>query len=194
MLAVSTKYQYYQSGEAVTLTVLAKQCKPEDVDVHIAAEHISVFIRWPADGAGGLPVVEHVLDKDLFAAVVVDASTVSVRPAKIEIVLRKAVVGETWPSLDHTGPKRVTVRPAQAASVVASASSASSDSDKASTVTGYKIPPPYATRRNWDAVGKDIEQELESEKPEGEEALQKLFRDIYTKAGESLTRQSRLAM
>jgi hypothetical protein len=38
---------------------------------------------------------------------------------------------------------------------------------------------PYSSKRDWNAVEKEVEKELESEKPEGEEALNALFQQIY---------------
>ena len=49
---------------------------------------------------------------------------------------------------------------------------------------------PYASARDWNRLEKEMEAELEKDKPEGEEALNKLFKDIYGKA----TPETRRAM
>ena len=57
----------------------------------------------------------------------------------------------------------------------------------ASTAAG-KAPRPYASHRDWEQVEKEIAKELEQEKPEGEDALNKLFQDIYAKASDDTRR------
>merc|ERR1719353_981727 len=42
--------------------------------------------------------------------------------------------------------------------------------------------------KNWDNIEADLKKKEEEEKPEGEEALNKLFRDIYGRADEDTRR------
>ena len=72
------KYQYYQSAEAVNISVLAKNVTPDEAEISIQPGHLRVRCRG-----------ETVIDKQLYADVDVGASTYDIRKTKIEIVLRK---------------------------------------------------------------------------------------------------------
>ena len=41
---------------------------------------------------------------------------------------------------------------------------------------------PYASQKDWSKIDAEITKELEEDKPQGEEALNVLFKDIYAKA------------
>jgi cobalamin biosynthesis protein CobT len=56
-------------------------------------------------------------------------------------------------------------------------------------VDGTTTAKPYASDRNWNAIDKEIKDELENEKPEGDSALNGLFKQIYDRA-DSPTRRA----
>merc|ERR1712078_58285 len=47
---------------------------------------------------------------------------------------------------------------------------------------------PYASHRDWDAIEKNIADEEKNEKPEGDEAMNKLFKQIYSNASDDTRR------
>lgn len=159
------KYQYYQSNEKLTVDILVKGMSSENVDVQLTPETLKVVCS-----AGDASEV--VIDKTLYDKVLVDKCKTQIKKTKVEIILVKEHPRE-WSSLEGV-PKKV-----ERAPVPEPTSSSSSD-----------LPKPYASKKNWNSVEMAINAELEAEKPEGEAAMQKLFKDIYEKA----TPETRRAM
>lgn len=159
------RYQYCQSTEKVSISVLAKNMKPEDVSISFAPQHITVKLI-----IGGQDVT--VLDCDLFGEIIPEQCAYEIRPIKIEITLKKQSVIE-WRSLER--PQHLLPLP-PAASIPTSGDIAA------------KKPKAYASHRDWEQIESEIAKELEAEKPEGEEAVQKLFREIYAKADDDTRR------
>jgi hypothetical protein len=161
------KYQYYQSDQKLTIDILAKNLTAENVEVTLTQDTIKVVCS--ADGAS-----EVVMDKTLYDNVVVDQCKTNIKKSKVEIVLVKEIPRD-WSSLEGVAKKKPAPAPVAAAPTA--------PKEKA-------LPKAYATHKDWDNLDKDLDEELAKEKPEGEEALQVLFRDIYAKA----TPETRRAM
>lgn len=170
------KYQYYQSAEKLTVTLLVKNLSPERVSVtYPSGQRLVVSVSDQA-GAGA----ENVLDIWLFDDVIPEQCTVTVKPSKVDIMLKKKHPSN-WDTLEGSSARRPT------ADAVVTSTEPIAEKKPSATETKPKA---YASSKDWDKIGGDIQRELDEEKPEGEEALQKLFRDIYAKA----TPETRRAM
>jgi len=91
----------------------------------------------------------------------------TVGATKIELKLKKQVAGK-WEKLEGDGR---------------------GEAVDFNTVTDSKQRSVYSgSRKDWDAIDSDLKRKEDEEKPEGEEALNKLFRDIYSKADENTRR------
>ena len=114
----------------------------------------------------------------------------SVGATKVELKLRK-VSPVKWDTLEGSGCGAGLVQtmiaeptapagPAAAAAAGASGDDAEPSKPKKSVYSG--------SARDWDRIDADLTKAEEEEKPEGEEALNKLFRQIYGKADEETRR------
>lgn len=163
------RYQYYQSEKFMTISILEPSVKPENLTVKMQVQRLSVTLR--KEGVD-FPVVSG----RLYEEINVDNSKIQYKDEKVLIKLRKIRAYE-WPELLSkeaiSAPK-----PAPAKSVAVP-----TESQKTKEVSR---PRPYASHRDWDSIEKNLESEVE--KPEGDEAMNQLFKQIYANADEDTRR------
>jgi tetratricopeptide (TPR) repeat protein len=162
------RHDWYQTHDTVVINVLARNVRAEAVSVDFSETEVDVAIKL--DGGS-----EFVHSFALFARVAPGACRYTVSAAKVEIKLAKAAHGK-WEALEGSGD----------ADVSASALNAVEPVDEALVQPSKRV---YSgSRKDWDSVETQLKREEEEEKPEGEEALNKLFRDIYGRADEETRR------
>jgi len=161
------RHQWYQTANAVSLSIMAKGVKRERAQVRITARTVSVHIQAPDSEE-----LEYALDLTLAGAVDAEGSKVEYLSTKIEIRLPKADSTGNWPALEAT---------AAAAAALPSAGAAR-PAYPSSAAPGRRQP------KDWDKIETEVEEEEKEEKLEGDAALQKLFRQIYSSADEDTRR------
>jgi suppressor of G2 allele of SKP1 len=118
-------------------------------------------------------------DSALYTWPALEASAAPVAPGAIKAKLAGTAAPTSLPSAVSSAPQRITA-PQPVAAAAAPASSASSSSSSSSATAASAAP---RAHKDWSKLEKDLEAEAD-EKPEGEAALYKLFRDIYAKGDE----------
>mmetsp|Transcript_66082 Transcript_66082/g.158053 ORF Transcript_66082/g.158053 Transcript_66082/m.158053 type:complete len:395 (+) Transcript_66082:102-1286(+) len=105
---------------------------------------------------------EYNLETDLFDSVDPSACSIEVSKVKVELTLPKKNEGVHWTSLEKAEALAVPDQP--------------------------HYPTSSKQKRDWNQVDKDCETELKGDKGGGDEALNKLFREIYDKADDETRR------
>ena len=191
--AMTPKYQYYQNGTTMTIVILEPNVQAADLKVNYGSSdtHHSIHVQLTKRGCE-LPIIQG----ELYDGIVPDKCKVSIRADKVLIKLHKEHVNYEWHNLlsdvkqNKSANKNTTEHPSTASpGSAATAKTPSEDLD--ASVPSMKpsaIPKAYATHRDWDQIEKDLDAEMQKEAPVGDEAMNRLFQQIYANANEDTRR------
>ena len=197
MMSGMPKYQYYQDDNFMKVQILEAGVTADNLTVDFTPDDLTVKIK-KQESTG---MTEYtVIHGDLYEEVVPDKCRAIIKAEKVLIKLKKKESKLEWNTLldeSKAGDRkkgRVEKRMKENGEVKdGEDGDVTPDEEKAAnktaipTVKGTKNRP-YASHRDWDAIDKSLEEELNAEKPEGDEALNTLFKQIYANADEDTRR------
>jgi len=186
------KYQYYQNDNYVTVAILEPNVKECDLKVEYSADGKSLFVCLRKQG-----ISVTVICGTLFDSVIVEKSKTKITDEKVLLKLKKSTP-HTWHELLCKSSPTVTsgANGKHTAETTADVhtSTVTTEPQHRNNITGAptsescSMPRPYASHRDWNAIERELSKQEEEEKPEGEEALNKLFKQIYGNATEDTRR------
>ncbi|XP_011674642.1 protein SGT1 homolog isoform X1 [Strongylocentrotus purpuratus] len=158
------RYDWYQTDTLVTINILIKKAKEEDVNIILTKITLSATVKQPTGS-------DYSLELDLAHPIVPEKSTTRILNSKIEIRLKKEEAIR-WSKLEGEDNIPQAVKPAAETAEACS-----------NAVDINKYPTSSHGTRNWDQIAKEFEKE-EEENAKGEAALNSLFQKIYASGDE----------
>eukprot|EP00927_Polykrikos_kofoidii_P065646 TRINITY_DN61376_c0_g1_i1.p1 TRINITY_DN61376_c0_g1~~TRINITY_DN61376_c0_g1_i1.p1 ORF type:complete len:415 (-),score=102.36 TRINITY_DN61376_c0_g1_i1:81-1286(-) len=155
-----TRRQWYQNQNSVIVTIFAKGVDEQACKVDFGAQALSLSFPLP-----GTSDEEYSLELDLGGEIDPEKCRIEVSKVKVEVVLAKRNFGEQWKDLELVKELEKVLSPEQPA-----------------------YPTSSSQKKDWGRIDRDIEEELKNEKPEGDAALNKLFKEIYDRADDDTRR------
>ena len=152
------RHDWFQSDSVVTISIYVKKAEKEDVETIFGDSNLSVTIKLPGNSDWNLEL------DPLFQEIIPLESSYNILSTQVQVMLVKKVKGIKWTALEGS---------ASPSNIMAS---------MAAKTLGY--PSSSRKKQDWDSLVK----EADSEKPEGEQALNSLFQSIYANASEDTKR------
>jgi hypothetical protein len=177
---VMPKYQFWQNDKFMTISILEANVQDSQLDVTFSPNRLVVRLL---KGGTNFTVIANYL----YSRIDPEKSKIQIKDEKVLLKLRKTDDGFEWNELfgKATADKEDTVE---------------DDGKKSNPVVPVdvltqEIPTvkdptrrAYASHRDWDAIEKNIEAQEKQEKPQGDEAMNALFQQIYAGASEETKR------
>eukprot|EP01028_Stygiella_incarcerata_P010012 TRINITY_DN4_c0_g1_i1.p1 TRINITY_DN4_c0_g1~~TRINITY_DN4_c0_g1_i1.p1 ORF type:complete len:252 (-),score=82.12 TRINITY_DN4_c0_g1_i1:116-871(-) len=148
--------EWFQSSQTVSITIFAKKIPKENVSVEFTEKRVCLTIKFD-EGE------DYKYEKELFATIVPEKCKMRVTAYKIEVVLMKEFGGD-WDDLEPVGTSAKSFEVEEVKDAV------------------HSYPTSSKKHLDWDEVDKKAKEEEEKETPQGDAAMMKLLRDIYSKA------------
>jgi hypothetical protein len=179
---VMPKYQFWQNDKFMTISILEANVQDSDLDVTFSPNRLVVRLL---KGVTNFTVICNYL----YSKIDPEKSKIQIKDEKVLLKLRKVDDGFEWNELfgkasddkvddtieDDDGKKAKPVVPGDI------------QTQEVPTVKDPKRSA-YASHRDWDAIERNIEAQEKQEKPQGDEAMNALFQQIYAGASEETKR------